>query len=179
MKQKDNFKKILGLTQDDIAPLLGISRSQWSMYEIGKRSLSPAAAVEFYKLLHYLRDNHSKELEMQDFMKEDEKRLHDQLKREIDKNEYKMNRLTKKRERAEHLYEESLAALRVVAYLESQPDNERTVNIKKVIQIKTKAAVMKQKALLRKHTHDIAVLQLKNNLIKKEIKNFKYYLPDI
>ncbi|MCL9803890.1 helix-turn-helix domain-containing protein [Flavobacterium amniphilum] len=170
MGEKDTFKKILGLTQDEIAPLLGITRAQWAMYEIGKRNLPSAAAVEFTKLLHYIQENHSKEMEMQDFMKEEEKRVYDQLRKDMQKNEYKLNRLTKKMERAQGLYEEALAALQVIAYLESQPKNEKTATIKNVIQHKTRVNLIRQKEILRKHSHDIEVLQLENTLLKKKMK---------
>lgn len=170
MKAKDTFKKLLGLSQEEMAMILGITRTQWSMYEIGKRNLPSAAAVEFSKLLHYIQENHSKEMEMPDFMKEEEKRVYGQLRKDMQKNEYKLNRLTKKMERAQSLYEEALAALQVVDYLESQPENERITTIKNVMQQKTKVSLMRQKEILRKHSHDIDLLQLQNTLIKKEMK---------
>ena len=172
MKAKDTFKKLLGLSQEEMAIILGITRTQWSMHEIGKRKLPSAAAIEFSKLMHYIYENHSKEIEMPDFMKEEGKRVHDQLRRDIQKNEYKLSRLTKKMERAQDLYEEALAALQVVAYLDSQPKNENTITIKNVIQQKNKISLMRQKEILRKHSHDIEVLQLQNALLKKEMKTY-------
>jgi transcriptional regulator with XRE-family HTH domain len=170
MKAKDTFKKLLGLSQEEMAIILGITRTQWSMYEIGKRNLPSAAAVEFSKLLHYIQENHSKEMEMPDFMKEEEKRVYGQLGKDIQKNEYKLNRLTKKMERAQLLYEDAFAALQVVAYLESQPKNEKITTIKNVIQQKTRVGLMRQKEILRKHSHDIEVLQLQNTLLKNKMK---------
>lgn len=48
MGTNKNFKSILGIQQEEIALLLGISRSHWSLYELGKRTLpTPIARIYF------------------------------------------------------------------------------------------------------------------------------------
>ena len=44
-KRENPIRALLGLKQEDIAMLLGISRAHWGMYEIGKRDL-PIHAVQ-------------------------------------------------------------------------------------------------------------------------------------
>ncbi|MBS7786620.1 hypothetical protein KIH23_04870 [Flavobacterium sp. CYK-55] len=39
MKKQHPFRTMLGLTQQEIAMLLGVSRSQWAMHELGQRDL--------------------------------------------------------------------------------------------------------------------------------------------
>ena len=45
LKMKNNFRTSLGLKQEELAQLLQVSRSQLSLYELGKRSL-PLPALE-------------------------------------------------------------------------------------------------------------------------------------
>lgn len=49
-RKEPSIASILGLKQIEVAMLLGIHRSQWSMFESGKRSL-PAAATEILATL--------------------------------------------------------------------------------------------------------------------------------
>jgi transcriptional regulator with XRE-family HTH domain len=47
----DSIRSALGLSQAEMARLLGISRSHWSMYELGRRSLPTGAAQTLAGLL--------------------------------------------------------------------------------------------------------------------------------
>jgi transcriptional regulator with XRE-family HTH domain len=179
MKDKDTFKKILGISQKEIATILDITRSQWSMYEIGKRNLPLSATLEFTKMLKYIQENDSKEIEINYSSEEYEKQAYDQLKKEMKKNMYELDGLNIKIEQAQRFYDDGLAALRVVEYLETQPENERIANVKKLIQCKAIVKLQKNNELLRKHNLDRQLLQLRNAVIEKEIKNnFKKYNPD-
>ena len=51
MRKQPSICSILGLTQEDAAKLVGVHRSQWSMFESGKRSLPAAANVILATLL--------------------------------------------------------------------------------------------------------------------------------
>ena len=51
MKKIHPIRSLLGLTQLDIAMLLGISRSRWSVFEIGKRDLPLGAKQRLAELL--------------------------------------------------------------------------------------------------------------------------------
>lgn len=53
MKKDTTFKSSLLLSQEEIALLLGIKRSQYAMYEIGKRDLPTAALLKLSKLTNY------------------------------------------------------------------------------------------------------------------------------
>jgi transcriptional regulator with XRE-family HTH domain len=50
MKRFETVASLLGLTQNEVAIMLGIHRSQWSMYESGRRSL-PLHAQERLAML--------------------------------------------------------------------------------------------------------------------------------
>lgn len=171
MIEKDTFKKILGLTQEEIAILLGISRGQWSMYDCGKRELPLAAALEFTKMMEYIRDNSSKNSEKKEFIKEQKVLVQDMLKKEIKKNEYKIDRLNQKIRQAERFYNDGLAALRVVEYLDTQPENERTIGIRHVLKSKAKTTLRRNYQLLLKHSFEKETRILRNKAIGKILKD--------
>ena len=54
MKNQYTVTTLLGLNQENAAMLLGISRSQWSMYESGKRNLPLAAKNLLAAILEHL-----------------------------------------------------------------------------------------------------------------------------
>lgn len=179
MKDKDTFKKLLGITQEEIARILDITRSQWSMYEIGERSLPLSAALEFTKMLQYIQKNYSKEIEIEYSSKEYEKQVYNQLKKEMKNNRYKLDGLNKKIEQAQRFYDDGLAALLVAEYLDTQPETERVTSVKKLIHCKAMAKLRKNNELLYKFNLDTQILQLRNAVIEKEIKNnFKEYSTD-
>jgi transcriptional regulator with XRE-family HTH domain len=54
MKKEQTITAILGITQQDVAMLLGVNRSQWSMFESGKRDLPLAAKQLLAEMLTYV-----------------------------------------------------------------------------------------------------------------------------
>jgi len=53
MKRNNNFRTTLGLKQQELAQLLQVSRSQLSLYELGRRSLPLAAMEKLATILTY------------------------------------------------------------------------------------------------------------------------------
>lgn len=173
MKEKETFKNILGLSQEEMAIVLGISRGQWSMYECGKRELPLAAALEFTRMLEYIRDNSSRKILEKEFMKEEKIRVQNLLNKEIKKNEHKIYRLNEKIRQAELFYNNGLAALGVVEYLATQPENERTIGIGHVLKSKALMTIRKNKDLLRKHTLDKEAFLSRNEALGKMLEDKK------
>ncbi|MCL9805536.1 helix-turn-helix domain-containing protein [Flavobacterium amniphilum] len=172
MEDKDTFKKLLGVTQEEIATILGITRSQWSMHEIGKRGLPLSAALEYTKMLQYVQENSLREIDLKYYSKEeDEKQILDQFNREIKKNEFKIHKLNKKIEETQLCNDDGLAALRIAEYLDTQPENERIATVKKLIRCKAMANLQKNKELLHKYNLNKQILQSRNEVFKKEMKN--------
>lgn len=54
MKKENPYRKLLGLSQQDMAMLLGITRARWSMFEIGKRDLPIKAKTLLADMLAHL-----------------------------------------------------------------------------------------------------------------------------
>ena len=48
MEKNSTIQELLGISQENMAMILQITRTQWSMYVLGKRSL-PVAVVDLVK----------------------------------------------------------------------------------------------------------------------------------
>ena len=60
MKKKQNIRILLGMSQENLALILQVSRSQIAMYEIGKRSLPVDAMEKLAAMLSVLQNNASR-----------------------------------------------------------------------------------------------------------------------
>lgn len=56
MQKGVNIREQLGVTQEELALLLKVTRSQLSMYELGKRDLPIAAKKQLAELLLYVKE---------------------------------------------------------------------------------------------------------------------------
>ncbi|MDI1318402.1 helix-turn-helix domain-containing protein [Flavobacterium sp.] len=55
MKKTNPIRNLLGVSQEDMALILQVSRSQWAMYELGKRDLPTKAKLVLAEILHYVK----------------------------------------------------------------------------------------------------------------------------
>lgn len=55
MKKEIPIRTLLGITQEDISMLLGVSRGQWSMFELGKRDLPIPAKLLLAEMLQHMK----------------------------------------------------------------------------------------------------------------------------
>ena len=60
MKKTNSIRQQLGVTQENLALLLKVSRSQLSMYELGKRDLPVEAKKQLAEMLQHAQKNSSK-----------------------------------------------------------------------------------------------------------------------
>lgn len=80
MNNRRDLRMGLGLTQLEMAMLLGISRAQWSMYESGRRRLPPAALQVLAVITRQIKETaepkaNQTRLIGETWLKHDEKRL--------------------------------------------------------------------------------------------------------
>lgn len=124
MKEKQNLKSMLGLSQDEMASYLKVNRSQWSMYQAGQRDLPLEAKVKFIKLLEHLKySKETSELKQSKLNSDKEKTAKWILEKRINikQKQYYLEKeiVTLKRKR-----NECFAAFEVIHYLEKQLENE-------------------------------------------------------
>lgn len=81
MKQAFLIRSRFGITQDEIAQLLGIGRSQWSMFESGKRDLPTKAKLLLASIIQSLepQDPAGKQLKQHSINPEMEQHLKNRL----------------------------------------------------------------------------------------------------
>ena len=123
MKKENAFRKLLGITQDDMALLLGVSRSQWSMYELGKRDLPVAASVLLAELLQHLNEpvlSRKAKPQLEQYI---DGATH--LERLRDDNQYQQLLIARKIAAAEKKYIRGVRQLQVVDFLTRRPTNKQ------------------------------------------------------
>lgn len=76
------FKNYTGLTQEEMAIYLGITRSQWSMFSVGKRKLPTEASLKLNDLLYFLQQNNEVKSNFE-LLEKENKILKEEFKRKL------------------------------------------------------------------------------------------------
>jgi transcriptional regulator with XRE-family HTH domain len=169
MNEKNTLKSLLGIAQEEIAIILGITRSHCAMYETKKRSLPLHAKMELVKILQYTEKKEFKNKAIQHFINEEVLRMQKVFEKEIQLNAYKIHVLEKKIKKAERLRNESLAALRLSEYLDSQTDNERTVGMSPIIKSQAMEVFKRNNELFCKYTLRKETLKQQSVLLEMQL----------
>lgn len=120
MQKGVNIREQLGVTQEELALLLKVTRSQLSMYELGKRDLPIAAKKQLAELLLYVKEQSTTQKKVKSVMKEEvllkksiiEKLIHTNLHHQI-----KVGRAL---DRFEKKLEAGQASLNLIDFLENK-----------------------------------------------------------
>ncbi len=126
--KKINLKELLGLTQIDLAILFKTTRSQISLFELGKRDLPINAKILLAEILQFLqqeKDNPEIKVAIQ---KEETAQTKKALEAMLKHNKYEQYVLEKKHKAAEKKYRKSLTALTLAKYLEINNDKNDKLN---------------------------------------------------
>ena len=90
-REQHPLRTSLGLTQLEIAMLLGVSRGRWSMFELGKRDLPLSATILMGDMLTHLQ---AAQIEVKPTLKE-QQILREQLMRELSETEFQQLKLSR------------------------------------------------------------------------------------
>ncbi|SCY37067.1 helix-turn-helix domain-containing protein [Flavobacterium caeni] len=115
MKKQNSLRTLLGLSQQDMAMLLNVTRGQYSMYECGHRNLPHHAAQLLSELL--LHANAPQTVQKQSNAHDTERHHLEALLRE---NQYQQLLLEKKTKALEKKHNASLHAGRVVDFVKAR-----------------------------------------------------------
>ena len=115
---KKDLKSIMGLTQEETAMLLGISRVQWAHFTDGRRDIPTSAKVKLAEVLSTIQKNKSKPKEVTEIIATEKKKAKEGLQQELKAIQLKEIELEKKIKKINEVRKEAFAALEVVAYLE-------------------------------------------------------------
>lgn len=174
MKEKNTLKNLLGIEQEDIAIVLGVSRSHLAMYGTGRRNLPLHAKEEFTKILLFCSKKQFEDKENISFLKEEELYMRRIFEKEIQMNEYKIHVLGKKIEKTERLRNESLTALRLADYLDTQADNARTAGMSGTIRSSAIRAFKRNNTSLLKYVVRKETLEQQNKIIAMELNKDRF-----
>lgn len=127
---KGEIKKILGLTQEEMAMVLGVARGQWTMFKSGNRDLPPAAKLKLSALLQKVQNEKGEPEELRSFFADEEQKTKTALETDELKTETRLRRIKNEMEIIESNRAESFAALRTVSQLKrSDEANEGLILI--------------------------------------------------
>ena len=169
MKDTTTIKNRTGLSQEEMAMLLRISESQWSMYKSGKRDIPLAAKQQLADLLVFVQKLDKK---AEDFphIKIQEARREKVFEQQRLINKHQQMIAEKKLKAIEKKYEAAMTALCLVGFLETKAEESGKEKDAVLYMIKTKAATTIEKNGLHvqaKHQLKFQALQQEETILKK------------
>jgi transcriptional regulator with XRE-family HTH domain len=167
MKSTTTIRSVLGLSQEEISILLGITRTQWSMYEIGKRDIPLAAKQQLATLLTSVKKKKSVSKESLTIAEAEKKKDKEWLKKEYITQQHKQLLLERKINVMKNIRSECFAALEVAIHLESEPENKLLAGL--AINIKNRV----KNTLIKNSSHRLQEMQLKKEsaeMLKKVLE---------
>lgn len=174
MKKNENIRDLLGITQEDLAALLKISRTQLSMYEIGKRELPSTAIIQLSDMLRYLQEDASKSADTTSLLKEQAIQKEKALEEMRKENHFKQLVLEKKLNVLEKKYKANFSAFQLTKYLEKQDTENGKLESQLLKTIERKAFAELNKiglAMITKYKIEKEVLQAEEKIILQFLKN--------
>ena len=159
-KMKNNISTSLGFKQQELAQLLQVSRSQLSLYELGKRSL-PIHAMEKLTIMLALAQKGKVKSEMKKSISNEEQNV---LKKILLKNNHQQLIVERKIKALEKKQNALVTSKKLIAHLLK---NEGKINKNELVVLKSIEVKLKKQEIEKYNT---ALLQLE---IKKEVLVFE------
>jgi transcriptional regulator with XRE-family HTH domain len=171
MKKIEKISDQFGLTQNDLALLLRVSRSQLSMYEIGQRDLPVAAKEQLVEMLTFIQKNPLQLTTSNAVLKEREEQRKKVLQDLIIVNKHQQLMLDKKINALERKQHAILKSMQLVAFLEMQSTDKGLQDnpVAKLFKMKATSGVAKSGLIT------LTKLQLKKEVLQAEqqlLENF-------
>jgi len=164
MKRDETISSLLGVTQRDIALLLRIGFSHWSMYESGKRDLPPAALQLMSEMLEHVQaqeKRHEGRLESTDAHA---KLLRKHISNLLHENEYQQLVVDKKINAEERKQKAQFRLAQLVGFLQDR----RALNEKETPAVHRLFIKGSSKTLATDHSKLLLKLELKQQLLQLE-----------
>lgn len=172
MKDRKIFKTPLLFSQEEMALLLGITRSSWSMYVSGLRSIPTDATLKLAKLLQSAAQLPLTSPEFSHRTIQEGKKK-EMLQEELAKNKWETEVLERKLAKMQKQFQEAENTLQFVQVHESQGDlNEQEVCILQNVKNRALAQVEKNGLQLQaKYQRQLLALKLYQKQLEKESRN--------
>jgi transcriptional regulator with XRE-family HTH domain len=134
MNHRTSIREKIGITQEKLAILLGVSRSQLSLYEIGKRSLPRNATIklaELLKLVNEKTEQENNDLKNNDLKNNEKKKIVEKL---LENNQIKQYILDKNKNTLEKKINKQIASQNLGKILKQEAEqNKNNIEIHQII----------------------------------------------
>ncbi|WP_162127080.1 helix-turn-helix domain-containing protein [Flavobacterium phycosphaerae] len=174
MVRKETDRDYLGLTQQQMASLLKVSRSNWSLFELGLRNLPPTAGLRQAEMMIYMLSPEGKALNNLPDIQQEEETLKKMLKKKQKGNDYRQSKITRKIERAKEKWVQYQKATHLMYFL-SKPAQMEKALAPKAVPIITELVNRN----FKKYTQEVDLLQLDLELLQAEQQVFERALSKL
>lgn len=173
MKKKSGLSALFGISQKDMAQLLNVHRSQWAMFETGKRDLPAEAKLLLTEMLAHMGSRQVVK-KFPELVKEQAKRKNFLL-RELHENERKRLLVTNCLNLERKKYQANVNVLRLTAFLSTQMREKITVSHGMLQSLSSRASAnIEQKGLTAMLQYEIKLelLQLERQSLEELLKKY-------
>lgn len=175
MIRPNNFRQALGITQEEAAILLKTTKSQIAMFELGLRELPTAKMLKLVTLYNHVKNKQQDATTLTD-SKEGNVKSIAMLEQELKNNQAKILLLNRELERLKAKHQKSVAALELVALLETELPKKEQPSPEFIALLRRKALKGIEKngvSVQLKCELAIKASQLYQKEVKKELDHFK------
>ena len=164
MEKNSTIQELLGISQENMAMILQITRTQWSMYVLGKRSLPVAATLKLAEILNFVTKPEiiSQKSVNVSVLDESKKEMFFETQKNINKHQQiitknKLNAIQKKNNTA-------FSTLKIISFLETKESTQENQNVYNSIKQNAETNIKKNNLLVQ------TKLQIKLELLQHEEK---------
>jgi len=125
MKKKETTRAMLGLTQQEMAMVLNVSRGQWAMYESGKRNLPAAAGLRLNEMMNYMISPEGKAPTNLSESGNDDNETKQLLEKRLKETEFQILAISRKINEAQQKWEKHEKAVLLMAFLNSPAEAKK------------------------------------------------------
>lgn len=176
MKNEGTIKELLGMKQEYMSMLLQISRSQWSMYVLGKRNLPINAKLKLAEMLGFLKQNNNKTYQNFEDKKEQDSKILKLLTTQQLLNA-KLQIISKQKlKEIQRKYENATTALQFIQFLETktQKPTKQYQLLMETIKLNAQTEIEKNDLTIQttlQYKHEI--LQAEEEILNTKIKSYR------
>ena len=118
MEKDKKIREYLGMKQEDMAMLLQVSRTQWSMYEIGERDLPLAAKNQLASILAFIHQTETQSTENFPHLELQQAKIKKVYEDQKLVNAHRQMMVARKLELVTKKYEDAMISLKFIRFLE-------------------------------------------------------------
>jgi transcriptional regulator with XRE-family HTH domain len=172
--KKETSRSLLGLTQQEMAILLKVTRSQWSHYERNSRLLPHDAGLRLQEMTRYMASPEAQASQKLPEAEYGESKTKPIVEKRLRENEYQLMIIEKKIAGVQQKFEKYANAVRLMEFLNSPEEVKKAAHPEAVPVITTAAIrnLSKSKSQLDLLQIDQKLLQFEQQLLKSTLETF-------